>query len=130
VTPRQAYEYAIIRIAPDVEREEFVNAGVLLFCRGRRFLGCRMGLDEARLLALAPDSALEAIREQLDLLAAIAAGAPEAGALACLPVAERFRWLASPRNTIVQMSPVHAGLCDDPAAALDALFARLVRAVR
>ena len=119
-------EYAVVRVVPRPEREEFVNSGVILFCRTRRFLECRIALDEARLLALAPDVDLGAVRGHLDLIPLICAGGPEAGEIGALAQPERFRWLASPRSTVVQVSSVHAGLCGDPQAALEDLFARLV----
>lgn len=123
---RAAFEYSVIRVVPRIEREECVNAGVALFCKLRRFLAAQIYLDEARLLALDPTADVDCIRQQLDLVPLIAAGGPDAGELAALSPAERFRWLTSPRNTIVQPSAVHPGLCDDPQAALDALFRRLV----
>jgi hypothetical protein len=126
VPVRSAYEYVVIRVVPEVMREEFVNVGVILFCRTRRFLDSRIHLDEARLRALSPAADTPAVREQLDMIAAICAGAPCAGPIGSLPQPERFRWLAAPRNTVVQMSPVHGGLCDDPAAALDDLFRKTV----
>lgn len=125
---RAPYEYTVLRVVPSIEREEFINVGVLLFCKVRRFLGCRSALDPGRLALLDPAADLAGLQEQLDLIQHIAAGDPAGGALAALPAGERFRWLASPRNTMVTASPVHAGLCDDPAAALAALFARLVPA--
>ncbi len=125
---RAPYEYTVIRVAPCVEREEFLNVGVILFCKHHRFLGARISLDEARLLALDPCAAVGEIRQQLDLVPLIVAGGWDAGDLGGLPPAERFRWLASPRNTVVQPSAVHPGLCDDPQAALDEIFARLVPA--
>jgi hypothetical protein len=124
--PRVPYEYAIVRFVPSVEREEFVNAGVILFCKAHRFLAARVFLDEARLSALAPGVDLTLVREELDLIPRIAAGDPVGGSISRLPQAERFRWLAAPRSTMLQLSPVHAGLCPDPAAALEELFARLV----
>jgi hypothetical protein len=127
VPARAPYEYSIIRVTPCVEREEFVNAGVVLFCKHYRFLAARVELDEARILALDPCANVAQIREQLDLIPLIIRGGTDAGDLGALPPAERFRWLASPRNTVVQPSPVHPGLCDDPAAALDEIFNRLVR---
>jgi hypothetical protein len=123
---RSAYEYVVIRVVPEVMREEFINAGVILFCRTRRFLDLRLHLDEARLLALAPAADVSAVREQLDMIAAICAGRKDAGPIGRLPQPERFRWLAAPRNTVVQMSPVHGGLCDDPEAALNDLFRKTV----
>ena len=112
---------------PHVEREEFVNTGVILFCRPLRFLDCRMELDEARLRALAPDCDIAAVRSQLALIPAICAGGAGAGELASLDQPERFRWLAAPRSTVIQFSPMHNGLCDDPQTALVDLFERLVR---
>lgn len=121
-----ALDYAVVRVVPRPEREEFINAGVILLCRTLRFLGCRIALDEARLLALAPDGDLETVRAHLDLIPRICAGGPEAGEIGALERPERFRWLASPRSTVVQVSPVHSGLCHDPQAALDDLFAVMV----
>ncbi len=125
-----AFEYTIVRVVPHVEREEFVNTGAILFCRQLRFLECRIELDEARLLALAPDCDVVAVRAQLALIPAICAGGPAAGELAELVQAERFRWLAAPRSTVIQVSPVHNGLCNDPQAALTDLFERLVLSER
>lgn len=125
-----AFEYTVVRVVPHVEREEFVNAGVILFCRQQRFLDCRIELDEARLLALAPDCDIAAVRSQLALIPAICAGGAAAGELASLDQPERFRWLAAPRSTVIQVSPVHNGLCSDPQAALLDLFERLVRSER
>lgn len=125
-----AFEYTVVRVVPHVEREEFVNAGVILFCRQQRFLDCRIELDEARLLALAPDCDVAAVRAQLELILAICAGGPAAGELAGLDQPERFRWLAAPRSTVIQVSPVHNGLCTDPQTALVDLFERLVRSAR
>lgn len=120
-----SFDYVVLRLTPHVEREEFVNVGVILFCRGLRFLNCRLHLDEARVAALAPGFDSAAARAQLDLTPLICAGGPAAGAIGELDQAERFRWLASPRSTVVQVSPVHSGLCEDPQAALDDLFQRL-----
>jgi hypothetical protein len=114
------FQYAIVRVVPRVERGECVNAGVVLFCRARRF-------PEARLLALAPDVDLAAVRGHLEALARIAAGDEAAGAIAALPASERFHWLVAPSSTVIQCSPVHTGLTDDPEAELDRLVAQLVR---
>lgn len=121
-----AFEYTVLRVVPRVEREEFVNAGVLLFSRSRRFLACRIELDEARLRALAPAIDLPAVRAQLELIPQVCAGGPAAGPIGEMDQAERFRWLAAPRSTVIQTSPVHSGLCDEPQQALDDLFAKLV----
>ncbi len=127
---RASFEYSVLRVAPSIEREEFVNAGVLLFCKQLRFLGARIALDVSRVLALDPEADITGIQAQLDLIPVIVQGGPPAGQIGELPLGERFRWLASPRNTIVQPSPVHPGLCIDPQAALDSLFTRLVSAQR
>jgi hypothetical protein len=125
--PPSPFQYAIVRVVPRVERGECVNAGVVLFCRPRRFLAARLALDEARLLALAPDADLAAVRGHLAALARIAAGDAEAGPIAALPASERFHWLVAPSSTVIQCSPVHTGLTDDPEGELDRLVAQLVR---
>jgi hypothetical protein len=126
-TPERApFAYAVIRVVPRVEREEFVNAGVVLFSRPRKFLGARAGIDRDRLRALWPDLDLEAVQRQLDILCLVAAGDRAGGAIARLPAAERFGWLSAPASTIVQPGPVHAGLAADPEAVLEELFAALV----
>ena len=121
------FQYAIVRVVPRVERGECLNAGVVLFCRPRRFLAACVELDEARLRALAPDVDLDAVRGHLDALCRIAAGDAAAGAGAALPPSERFHWLVAPASTIIQCSPVHTGLTDDPAGELEHLMTRLVR---
>jgi hypothetical protein len=126
---RNAFEYAIIRIVPCVERGEFINAGVVLFCRARRFLGARIELDATRLAALAPGVNVVDIQEQLDHIPLICKGGAAAGPIGLLPQPERFRWLVAPRSTIVQPSPVHCGLCDDPQLILDRLLETMVRPV-
>jgi hypothetical protein len=123
---RSSFSYAIVRVVPSVERGECFNAGVVLFCRQQRFLGARVALDERRLAALAPDVAPDTVRPHLDALVRVADGDPEAGPIAALPPSERFGWLVAPSSTIIQPSPVHTGLCADPAEKLDDLFASLV----
>lgn len=123
---RSAFEYAAIRVVPRVERGEFLNVGAVLLCRQRRFLGARIALDEARLLALAPQIDLHAIAAQLEHIPIICAGGAAAGPIGELPPYERFRWLVAPRSTVIQPAPVHVGLCDDPAAALERIFGQLV----
>jgi len=127
---RSSFDYAVLRVVPRVEREEFVNAGVILFCRTRAFLAARVALDEQRLLALAPEldaETLAELRAHLDTIPRICAGARDAGPIARLSQAERFHWLVAPRSTMVQPSPVHSGLCTNPAAALNRLFAEMVQ---
>ena len=123
---RAPFAYAAIRVVPRVEREEFVNAGVVLFSRPRTFLGVRTRLDADRLRALWPEIDVDGVERQLDVIRLVAAGDPAGGAIALLPDAERFGWLTAPASTIVQPGPVHAGLAHDPEMALDALFADLV----
>ncbi len=128
--PRSAFQYAIIRVVPRVERGESLNVGIVLLCRPRRFLGARVHLDEARLAALAPDLDPGTIRPHLDAIERIAAGDRTAGPIAGLELAERFHWLVAPASTIIQPSDVHTGLCDDPETELDHLVATLVAVPR
>jgi Protein of unknown function (DUF3037) len=124
--PPSPFQYAMVRVIPDVERGECLNAGVIVFCRPRRFLAARMALDTARLRALAPGVDLEAVQAHLDAVERIAAGDPAAGPIAALPASERFHWLVAPASTIIQPSPVHTGLTDNPEGELDRLLRRLV----
>ena len=123
---RSPFAYALLRVVPHVERGEAINAGIVVFARQHRFLRARTLLDEARLRALAPGVHPAPIRERLQVLEQVAAGDPAAGALAALEPSERFGWLAAPSSTVVQPSPVHTGLCEDPQELLDRLFATLV----
>jgi hypothetical protein len=123
---RSAFQYAIVRVVPSVERGECLNVGVVLLCRPKRYLGARIELDEARLAALAPELDPAAIRPHLDAIERIARGDPGAGPIARLGPAERFHWLVAPASTIIQPSEVHTGLCLDPAAELEHLVASLV----
>jgi hypothetical protein len=124
---RSSFDYALVRVVPRVEREEFLNAGAIVFCRTRAFLDARIELDTARLLAFAPWVDLVELRAHLEVIPLVCGGAPEAGPIAALSQAERFHWLVAPRSTIVQPSPVHTGLTNDPAAALEHLMATMVR---
>ncbi|MEI6043792.1 MAG: DUF3037 domain-containing protein [Chloroflexota bacterium] len=121
-----SFDYAVVRVVPRVEREEFINVGVILFCRTRRFLGACLRLDQARLLALAPDLDLALIQNHLELIPLICSGGPKAGPIGQLSQAERFHWLVAPRSTIIQLSPVHSGLCVEPEATLSHLLKTLV----
>ena len=124
--PREPFQYAIVRVIPRVERGEGFNAGIVLMCRPKRFLGARTHLDERVLVAMSPDCDPEIVRAHLDAITGIAAGAASAGPIATLPMPERFHWLVSPSSTIIAPSPVHTGLTADPAATLDHLFRTLV----
>jgi Protein of unknown function (DUF3037) len=124
-----SFDYAVIRVVPRVEREEFVNAGVILFCFQRDFLAVRIDPGEAlqqAIRALWPETDLEPLRQHLEALPRIAAGDPEGGPVARLTQRERFHWLVSPRSTVIQISPVHVGLCEEPEKALDAIYRRMV----
>ena len=123
---RSSFDYAVIRIVPRVDREEFLNAGVILFCKARGFLRAQVAFDESRLRALWPQLALEEVREHLEAIPKVCLGGREAGPIGLLSARERFQWLVSPRSTVIQFSAVHSGLCDTPEQALEHLFQRLV----
>jgi hypothetical protein len=130
VPTRDAFDYAIVRVVPRVEREEFINAGVIVYCYAQDVLEARIELDERRLLALAPDVDLDVVRGHLAAIPRVCAGGPEAGPIGALSQRERWHWLTAPRSTILQTSAAHAGLCEEPAAALERLLDRVVRAPR
>ena len=122
-----SYDYAIVRVVPRVERGEQINVGVILSCPTEEFLAAEIAFDPARLTALSPDTDVAEVEQALSVIPLIAAGDPRGGPIAALPRGERFHWLVAPRSAIIQTSPVHSGLCDDPAAALAQLVERLVR---
>jgi hypothetical protein len=127
--PPEPFEYAVLRVVPRVERGEQLNVGVVLQCRPRRFLGARIELGEAKLEALramAPDIDADAVLTHLEGIRRIVAGDPEGGPIAKLSRSERFHWLVSPSSTMIQPSPSHTGLTENPQASLDDLFAKLV----
>ncbi len=117
-----SYDYAVVRLVPRVEREEFLNVGVILFCRTRRYLGARVGLNRALAALFAGEATVPWIEQHLDLLSRITAGGEGAGPIGQLSTAERFHWLVAPSSTIIQTSAVHCGLCSAPEEALDHLF--------
>ena len=121
-----SYDYAVVRVVPRVDREEFINAGVILFCKACHFLAACVKLDEARLRALAPTVDVDLVGRHLEAIPRICAGEEDAGPIARLSPTERFHWLVAPRSTMIQVSPVHGGFCDDPVVRLDQLFVRLV----
>jgi DNA-directed RNA polymerase subunit N (RpoN/RPB10) len=129
-SPDDAFQYAIWRVVPSVERGEALNVGVVVYCRRRQFLAARVLVDEARLHALSPDLDVTAIGRHLDGMVRVAAGDAAGGAIAAMPQSERFGWLTAASSTIVQPSPIHTGLCGDPQAVLDRLYTRLVAATR
>lgn len=122
-TARDTFEYALLRVVPDIERGELVNVGILLYCRHREHLAVRTDLDADRVRALDPGTDLDAVR---DVLAAWERVARGEGPAAVLSPGERFRWLTAPRSTVLQPGSVHTGLTDDPDAEIDRLLARLV----
>lgn len=124
--PVHAYDYAILRAVPRVERGERINVGVILSCPAKGFLDCATHLDRTRLSALDPAADADALVRHLDSLEAVCRGRRDAGPIAALPRSERFHWLVSPKSTVLQASHVHAGRCDDPASTLAHLFETLV----
>jgi hypothetical protein len=121
-----SFDYAVIRVVPCAERGEFVNAGVVMHCPALAYLGVRVQLDEERLRALWPDLDLEIVRRHLESFPRISEGDPDSGPVAKLSRRERFHWLVAPRSTMIQVSPVHSGLCESPEQTLEELFRRLV----
>ena len=121
------FEYAVIRVVPCVEREEFINVGVIVYCAAQNFLQTSFGLNGERLSALSEQLDITEVQKRLDAFAQIAAGATEGGPIAALPLSSRFRWLTATRSTIVQTSAVHPGLCADAKETLLKLFEQLVK---
>jgi len=115
------FDYALLRVVPRVERQEFINAGVVVFCLEKRYLDARIHLDPARLKALWPEADPDLVREHLEAIPRICAGDATAGPIAKLSQRERFHWLTAPRSTIIQPSPVHTGVCDNTGGVLDRL---------
>jgi Protein of unknown function (DUF3037) len=122
-----SYDYAMVRAVPRVDREEFVNIGVIVSCPARKFLAGRIEIDGPRVQALDPDVDLDTLRAHAASIPAICAGGSGAGEIGRLTERERFHWLVAPRSTMVQVSPVHSGLCADPQEALEHLLATVVR---
>jgi hypothetical protein len=127
VPAHDTYDYALIRVVPRVEREEFVNVGAVVSCPARGFLEARIELDPARVRALDPAADIELIRAHLGSIPVICRGGPQAGAIGQLSPRERFRWLTAPRSTVIQFSAAHTGRCEDPEALLKRLLETMVR---
>jgi hypothetical protein len=125
-----SYEWAVLRVVPRVERCEFVNVGVVVYCRALDYLAAWTTQDLSRAQAIDPGLDVAAVRAHLDGIQAVCAGDPTAGANGRRSPGDRFRWLVAPRSTVVQASPVHTGLTDDPAAELEDLVDRMVRVPR
>ena len=120
------YDYAIVRVVPRVDRGEQINVGIILSCPDAGYLDARIEVDEALLVALDPQIDLAAVRANLEVIPAVCRGGDGAGPIGLLDPRSRFRWLVSPRSTIIQPSPVHTGRTDDPAACLEHLMDRVV----
>jgi hypothetical protein len=127
VPDRCLYDYAIIRVVPKVDREEFINVGAIVSCGSKKFLEARIEIDQERLRAIDSTLDMELIRNHLAVIPVICAGGPESGAIGQLPHRERFHWLVAPRSTIVQTSRVHTGFCENLPSAIEHLLDRMVR---
>jgi Protein of unknown function (DUF3037) len=125
--PAMAFQYVVLRCVPRVDREEFLNVGVVLHCQDADYLACAAHLDGARLSALEPTLDLEAVRSALAAVTAVCEGDPSAGAAARAPLGIRFGFLSAPRSTVLQPGPIHGGITTDPAGELPRLLAALVR---
>jgi len=123
---KHLFEYAVLRVVPRVEREEFLNVGIILYCPKQKFLQTLFTLDETRLRTLFPGIDIPEIQQHLEAFRHIALGNPEGGAIGALDIASRFRWLTATRSTVLQTSKVHPGFCGDPAGALQRLHSQLV----
>jgi hypothetical protein len=130
VHDHSTYDYAIIRVIPRVEREEFVNVGVIVSCPAKGFLEARIQLDEQRLLALDATLDIATVRDHLEAIPAICTGGEQTGPIGQLSQRERFHWLVAPRSTVIQISPVHTGCCKSPSAVLEHLLDTMVRPSR
>ena len=126
---QSSFDYAVLRIVPRVEREEFVNAGVIVFCPEQQFLEARIQIDESRLKALWPEIDIPLIREHLEAFPKLCSGDADAGPIAKLSQRERFHWLVAPRSTIIQVSPVHTGICEEPGRVVENLLRQMLHGV-
>jgi len=120
------YEYAVVRVVPKVEREEFVNVGILVFCKKEKFLKAICKLDESRLIAFAPELDMAQVRQNLSALEKISNGDNDGGPIAMLETAERFRWLTAVRSSVIQTSRPHPGLSKDLNQTINRLFDEMV----
>jgi hypothetical protein len=121
------YDYAVIRVVPRVEREEFVNVGVVVSCPAIDFLDAAIEVDRARIAMLDPSLDIDTLERHLASIRRICRGGADAGPIGQLSRRERFRWMVAPRSTVIQFSPAHTGRCDDPGKLLDRLMGQLVR---
>lgn len=127
MTDRDVFEYALLRVVPRVERGEFFNAGVVVYCRAKSYVAARTHLDETKLRALDPGADVVGVRAALHAVEGVCLGGADAGQAARDDAGRRFRWLIAPRSTVVQPGPVHTGLTADPEGEVDRLLDLLVR---
>ena len=123
---KHLFEYAVIRVVPKVDREEFINAGIILYCKKDKYLQCMYHLNENKLKALCPDIDIQEIEANLQSFKKICAGSKDGGPIAALDIPSRFRWLTATRSTIVQTSKTHPGFCKDLDETAQKLFEQLV----
>jgi Protein of unknown function (DUF3037) len=122
----QTFEYAIIRVVPRVEREEFFNVGVILFSKRHKFLGIKYNINKDKLKAFSTDVELEMLEDYLNAWKLICDGDPHGGKIGTFELSDRFRWLTACRSTIIQSSKTHPGLSNDPQKTLDEIFVNYV----
>ena len=123
---KHLFEYAVIRVVPQVEREEFINVGVIIYSKKEKFLQCKYHLDRERLKALSTEIDINEVGEHLKSFERISKGMDDSGPIGKLDIASRFRWLTATRSTIVQTSKVHSGFCPDLEEGLEKIYAQLV----
>jgi hypothetical protein len=123
---KHLFEYCVVRVVPRVEREEFVNVGIVLYCKQQRYLQTRFQLPNEKLLALCPSLDINEVQDYLAAFEKISRGSKDGGPIARLDLPSRFRWLTATRSTVVQSSKIHPGFCDDLDTALEKLFVQLV----
>jgi hypothetical protein len=123
---KHLFEYAVIRIVPCVEKEEFINAGIIFYCSSKNFLRVKYQLNEKKIHAFSDKLNISELEHRLEAFIQIANGSKEGGVIATLPMASRFRWLSATKSTVIQTSPVHPGLCIDPNETMMTLFSQLV----
>ncbi len=120
------YEYAVIRLVPKVEREEFLNIGVIIFSKRKKYLGIKFEINGKRIAAFSSETDVDLIRKYIEAWESICNGEPNGGAIGKFEISSRFRWLTASRSTIIQSSKTHPGLCHEPEKVLDELFERYV----
>ncbi|RYZ48401.1 MAG: DUF3037 domain-containing protein [Chitinophagaceae bacterium] len=123
---KHLFEYSVVRVVPRVEREEFVNVGIVLYCKQQRYLQTHFQLSKEKLLALCPSLDIDEVQDYLTAFEKISRGSKDGGPIARLDLPSRFRWLTATRSTVVQSSKIHPGFCDDLDLALEKLFVQLV----